>query len=53
VEDDLLDVVTVVTTGIVCFVIALSFGFYTAPALLCGVVGSAAQTALIRSVYPH
>ena len=52
-EDDLLDVVTVTTTGIVCVVIALIFGFYTAPALLCGVVASAAQTALIRAVYPR
>jgi hypothetical protein len=52
-EDDLLDVITVATTGIVCFIIALIFDFCTIPALLCGVVGSAARAALISSVYPR
>ncbi|RWP22138.1 hypothetical protein [Mesorhizobium sp.] len=47
VEDDLLDVITVATTGIVCFFIALIFGLHTIPALLCGGAGSAAQAALI------
>lgn len=48
-EDDLLDVTTVVTTGIVCFIIPLVFGFDTIPTFLCGVAASAAQTALIRA----
>lgn len=52
-EDDLLDVTTIVTTGIVCFIIALIFDFYTIPALLCGVAFGAVQAALIRTVYPR
>lgn len=52
-EDDLLDLVTVATTGITCFIIPLVFDWYTVPALLCGVGASAAQAALIRAVYPH
>ncbi|WP_292318896.1 hypothetical protein [Mesorhizobium sp.] len=52
-EDDLLDAVTVATTGIVCFIIALIFDFHTLPALLCGVGASAAQAALIGTVYPR
>jgi hypothetical protein len=52
-EDDLLDVITVVTTGIVCFIIPAVFGSDIIPALLCGVAASAAQTALIRAVYPR
>ncbi|WP_164763817.1 hypothetical protein [Mesorhizobium sp. M1A.T.Ca.IN.004.03.1.1] len=52
-EDDLLDVITVATIGIVCFFIALIFNFYISPALLCGVVGSAAQATLIRAVHPR
>ncbi len=52
-EDDLLDVITVTTTGIVCFIIALIFDFYTTPALLCGVVASAAQAVLISAVHPR
>ena len=52
-EDDLLDVITVATTGNACFIIAVIFDFYTIPALLCGVVASAAQAALISAVYPR
>ncbi|MCT2580905.1 hypothetical protein P3C33_27795 [Mesorhizobium sp. P16.1] len=52
-EDDLLDLVTVASTGIVCFIIALIFDFYTLPALLCGVAFGAVQAALIRTVYPR
>jgi hypothetical protein len=52
-EDDLLDVITVATTGIVCFIIAVMFDFYTIPAVLCGVAGSAAQAALISAVHPR
>jgi hypothetical protein len=52
-EDDLLDVITVATTGNVCFIIAVIFGFYTIPALLCGVAASAAQAVLIRALYPR
>lgn len=51
--EDLQDVITVATTGIVCLFIALIFNFYIGPALLRGVVGSAAQAALIRAVYPR
>lgn len=52
-EDDLLDLVTISTTGIACFIIPLVFGFDVIPAFLCGVTASAAQTALIRAVYPR
>ncbi|WP_292241938.1 hypothetical protein [Mesorhizobium sp.] len=52
-EDDLLDLVTVATTGIVSFIIALIFDWYTIPALLWGGAASAAQAGLIRAVYPH
>jgi hypothetical protein len=55
-EDDLLDVITVATTGIAGFIIAVIFDFYTIPALLCGttsIAGSAAQTVLISAVYPR
>jgi hypothetical protein len=52
-EDDLLDVITVTTTGIVRFIIAVIFDFYTTPALLCGVVASAAQAVLISAVHPR
>jgi hypothetical protein len=52
-EDDLLDVITVPTTGVVCFIIAVIFDFNTTPALLCGLAVSAAQAALIRAVYPR
>jgi hypothetical protein len=52
-EDDLLDVITVATTGIVCFIIAVIFDFDTIPALLCGVAASAAQAVLISAVYPR
>jgi hypothetical protein len=51
-EDDLLEVITVATTGSVCFIIALNLGLLHLPALLCGVVGSAAQAALSRGWYP-
>lgn len=50
-EDDLLDVITVATTGIVRFIVALIFNVCISPALLCGVVGGAAQAALIRAMY--
>ena len=50
-EDEMLDIVTVITTGIVIFVLAMIFGFYIVPALLCGVAGGGAQAALIRAVY--
>ncbi|SJM33628.1 hypothetical protein BQ8482_360029 [Mesorhizobium delmotii] len=44
--DDLLDVITVATTGIVCFFIALTFGLDTIPALLSGGAGSPAYKQL-------
>jgi hypothetical protein len=43
------DILTVITTGIMIFV-ALLFGFYIAPALLCSAAGGM-QAALIRAVY--
>jgi hypothetical protein len=52
-EDDLLDLITVATTGNVCFISAVIFDYYTTPALLCGVAASAAQAVLIRAVYPR
>ncbi|WP_292576600.1 hypothetical protein [Mesorhizobium sp.] len=50
-EDDLLDAITVATTGNVCFIIAVIFDVGTIPALLCGVAASVAQAVLIRAVY--
>ena len=50
-EDDLLDLVTISTTGIACFIILLVFGFEIIPALLCGVAASVAQAALIRACF--
>jgi hypothetical protein len=50
-EDLLLDIATVITTGIVIFILALIFGFYSVPAVLCGVAGAGAQASLIRAVY--
>ncbi|WP_292519189.1 hypothetical protein [Mesorhizobium sp.] len=52
-EDDLLDLATISSTGIACFIIALIFDFYIIPALMCGVAFGAAQAALISIVYPR